>query len=318
MSTWILRTATLGALLCTVSSARADGLAARAIDVPESARTTLARAIDVDRAAHPELYAALRHVHGLQPEVYKQRRNPVPSVGPELRRLGAEALLPMLDALAFHAPAFDRVTTELERTVLVVGLLDAVGVLRDPRSGAVVRAVFEAMPPGARSGASAPDPRVIAAAAEALGKLCGEPELATLLGHAKASDPLQSASIRGLGECRTVESASRLASLLAAASESDARLLASALSIVGSRFAWQASGPAAAPQGLIVRGVAARALVAAFVRRPALRARAGAALQAVAHPDTVALLDEARGGADADTAVAIDRLLRDLARSATR
>ncbi len=311
MSTWITKAAVAATLLFTASAARADGLAARTADVAEPARGALAGAIAADRAARPDEYDALGRVRGLRPEVYQKRRKPTPNVGPELARLGPGALLPMLDALAFHAPALEGGGTEVERSALVVGLIDAVGALRDGRSGPVLRAVLE-------GALAAQDASVAAAAAEAVGKLCGDADLATLIGHAKASDPLRVASIRGLGECRRIESAERLAALIGAASDDDARLLAAALAGVGSRFVWQASGPAAAPQGLAVRAVAARALVSAFARRPAARGRLGAAIQAVAHPDTVGLLGDARRGADADTAAAIDRLQHDLARSLSR
>jgi hypothetical protein len=310
MSTRITKAALAAAVLCVAGTARADGLAARTADIPQPARSALARAIDADRAAHPELYDALRRVHGLRPEVYKQRRNPQPSVGPELRRLGAAAFLPMVDALAFHAPVLEN-GSPVEQTALVVGMLDAVGVLRDSRAGVVLRAVFE-------GGPAAREPRVADAAAEALGRLCGDVELGAIGAHASTGDALRGAAIKGLGECRRVESAERLASMLASAtSDDDARSIAMALGVVGSSWAWKAMGPAAEAQGLAVRSTAARALVEAFVRRGgAVRSRCAAALMAVEHPDTPALLREARKGADTETAAAIDVLLHDLARIA--
>jgi hypothetical protein len=311
MSTWFTKAAVAAGVLLTTTTARADGLAARTADVAEPARADLAAAIASDRAARPDAYDVLGRVHGMRRDVYGQRRKMAPNVGPELERLGPTALLPMLDALAFHAPALEGGGTSLERSALVVGLLDAVGAIGDARSLPVLRATLE-------GALAASDATVARAAAQALGKLGSDAAFAALSAHTKDGDPLRAASIAGLGECRRLDSAQRLAALLGAAGDEDARVVAAALAQVGSRFVWQAMGPAAAPQGLAVRAVAARALVAAYAARPATRARVGAAILAVAHPDTPAIVADARRGADATTAAALDDLGRDVARALAR
>lgn len=291
-------------------AAQADGLAVRAVDVPEPARRAIAAEIAKAKIAEPAAFEAVRKVRGVRREFYGQRRNPVPAAGRELRALGPSALWAMVDALAFDAPARDGLSDD-EWTALTVGLIEAVGVLRDPRSGPVLGAVFE-------SGASAP--RIAHAAAMALGRLCGDAELGLLAKHIEAGDARRLAAIHGLGECKRVESVDKLATLLAM--ETDAatiEALASALGAVGSSWAWKAMGPQSEARGLAVRKAAATALVAAFARRPGeTRASLGRAVRAVEHPETGALIERARIGAGAEAKAALDRLSRGLRRGASR
>jgi hypothetical protein len=209
----------------------------------------------------------------------------------------------MLNALAFEAPRLD--LTARERTALTAGMLEAVGLLRDPRSAAVLHAAFE--------GASK-EPVVQHAAAEALGRLCGDAELALLIKHTASGDALAEASTHGLGQCKRVESANHLAALLAGApDDAAAEIAAGALGQVGSSWAWSAMGPAAEATGLAVREIATRALVDAFPRRGgAARARIGKAMLLVEHPLLPALLEKARASATPDVQVAFTALQKQL------
>jgi HEAT repeat protein len=153
------------------------------------------------------------------------------------------------------------------------------------------------------------NPKVLAAAAHALGRLGGDAELDALIQASQPSDGRRIAAIEGLGECKRIESAKHLASLLASADEASAEAIAGALGTVGSSWAWKAMGPSAAATGLKVRELAARALLPAFVRyRGDLRATMRKGLLMVEHPVTVDLISKARSGADADTASALDQL----------
>jgi hypothetical protein len=235
--------------------------------------------------------------------VYRAFRNPAPNAVPELRALGGAALLPMLHALAFEAPS--GTLSARERTAYVVGMLEAVGLLRDPRSGPVLVAVLE--------GASK-DAAVLRAAAEATGRLCGDPELAALTRHTAIADPLRVAAIAGLGECRRIESARHLATLLASApDDASAEPIARALGVVGSSWAWKALGPAAAAKGLAVREVAARALVSALPKRGGeARAQIAKSVLLLEHPIVPELLRKETTAANAETKVVIDRLQKQI------
>jgi hypothetical protein len=291
-------------------AAQADGLAARVVDVPEPSRRAIAAEIAKAKVADPQAFEAVRKARGVRREFYGQRRNPVPTAGRELRALGPSALWAMVDALAFDAPPRDGLS-DAEWTALTVGLIEAVGVLRDPRSGPVLGAVFASGPPA---------PRVAKAAAVALGRLCGDAELGLLAKHTEAGDARRLAAIHGLGECKRVESVDRLAALLAV--ETDAatvEALASALGAVGSSWAWTAMGPQAEARGLAVRKTAATALVAAYAQRSReARASLGRALAAVEYPETAALIERARVGAGAEARAALDRLKRGLTRRGSR
>jgi hypothetical protein len=297
-----LSVAALGAtiLLSPLTASAADGIAVRPSQIAEPARASILSAINAYKSAHPEAFEALKEVKGHRPEVYGQRRKPEPEVSRELRRLGPTALLPMLNALAFEAPERGKLT-DREWDALTIGLLDAVGSLRDPQSAPVLRAAFES------SGKSAP---VLRAAALAVGRLCGDADLALLMKRSAANDPLRLPAIAGLGECRRVESAKHLAGLLASSpDDTTTQVIASALGLVASSWAWRAMGPAAEATGLTVREIAARALVDAFVQRSGeVRADLRNALLFTEHKGTVDLLAKARPAANAETAAAIDAL----------
>lgn len=288
-------------LVCAVTlslgiatSARADGLATSPSAMPEEARATLAKEIASFKAVHPEAFTAVRDVKGYHKETYQKFRNPRPHVAAELRALGPNALLPMLDELVFHAPAQGADSND-DMAALTVGLVEAVGSLRDARSGPALKAIFESS-----------KGLVAVSGARGLGKLCGDAELATLRGHLDGAS--RGAAIQGLGECMRIEAANELATQLASAkSDDDATAIARALGSIGSSWAWAALGASQEKAGLAVREVAARALVPAFVVRSGeTRARIGKSIAMLDHPVVPELLAKARQGADAETQAELD------------
>lgn len=295
--------ALLGFALTMSSAALADGIATKSSQLPAAARAALKTQIDAYRAAHPEAFDAVKNVKGHTPEVYRQNRNPfLPSASRELRALGAPALLPMLEALAFDAPARGSLT-DAEWDALAIGMLEAVGVLRDARSTPVLLAIFEA---------GATRPAVLSATARAMGRLGGDAELASLTSHTGLSDKLRAHAIEGLGHMRRVESAKHLATLLASPrDDADAEAIATALGTLGSSWAWKTLGPQAAAAGLAARAICAKALVPAFARTTGASARTAMhdAILLVDHPTTVELLKTARSSKNPEAAKAIDALI---------
>jgi hypothetical protein len=289
------------------SVAHADGLALKAADLPAAARTSLASEVAAEKVKHPEAFEAVAAVQGHRPEVYKKFRNPTPSVDRELRALGPSALLPMLSALALEAPPMDGLGVR-EREALTVGMLNAVGVLRDARSGPVLRAALEKSEAGSR---------MERAAAEAMGRLCGDAEIAALSAHTAAGDTRRLAAIEGLGQCRRQASAKQLVGVLKAVSPGDPAAVAAAqaMGTLGSSWAWEAMGPKAAAEGEVVRKMAAQALVEAFAKLPGeARTAAQKSLSLVEHPAAITAIDSARASADPETIVALDALRVKLAR----
>jgi hypothetical protein len=292
----------LGGSLLFAATAHADGLAAGSGDLPADAKKALVKDVAAFKASHPEAFEAVRNIQGIQPEVYKTYRNPQPLAAPDLKRLGASALLPMLSALALETPAV--MLSEKEKTAYVVGLLEAAGALRDARSGPVFSAIFE--------GKNKPA-EVLRAAAEAMGRLCSDTELSALKKHTAASDALRPHALRGLGECRRKESAEHLATLLATADAASAESIADALGRAASSWAWKAMGAKSEATAKLVQATAAKALVAAFVKHKDARSSLKKALRSVESPDAPALISAARSTADSDAQSALDTLAKQIA-----
>lgn len=294
------------------SHAANAGIAVRPDQIAEKARTSLYTEIQAFRASTPAAFEALRKVRGHKPEVYRDLRNPLPiiSVTKELRALGASALLPMLNELTFEMRPRDG-ATDPEWAALREGLIDTVALLRDRRAAPVLLAAFEqgSLDAGART-----------AAAKGLGRLGGDAELAALTTHLSAKDPLRSAAIAGLGECKRIESATALAGLLAQESdEAEAERIEQAMGSLASSWAWQAMGAARQDEGLSVRLAVAKALVPAFARLQSEgRERARKSLLMAEHPDTPALIDAQIAKADATTAAALQALKQRVVKALAR
>jgi hypothetical protein len=299
----------LGAALVP-SIARADGLLVKTSALPESARRTLAAEIAAAKKKDPTHFDMLAKakLNGIDPAVYGQARNPIPGVGRELRALKGDGLLPLIDALAFTTPARGS-HTDAEWRALQLGVLEALGTLRDAKAGPVLRAAFEAQPSG----------DVARAAAEAVGMLCGDDDVKLLTKRATKGDALFNEAVRGLGQCRRPEAAKHLASLLdKAADGTAASSLVAALDDLGSSWAWQAKVRGASPsdQAAITkawndsRSAIGPALAKAFARFGGdTRKVTERAIRKLEHPTMGMLLQGVRATTDATGQAAIDALV---------
>jgi hypothetical protein len=286
------------------SAEAAEGLLTKPTALPAAARASIQKEIDAARAADPATFAAVRSVRGVRPEFYRKARNPAPTATRELKALGKAALFPILNELAFDAQPPANLTTA-EWTALAAGMLEAVGAIRDARSAPVLTAIFDG---------PAHDAAVVRAAGEALGQLCGDAELATLIKHDTAADPRREGAILGLGQCMRVEAATHLATTLAGATdEATAAQASRALGLVGSSWAWASLGPKAKATGDAVREIAARALVPALSRHGgAARKGVVKAMLMVDHPVLPGLLMAARGTASPEVVAIIDVVQKQL------
>ena len=296
----LVHVALLGAALSLVAPMASAGGIAVEPSALGAERVKLEASVQKARAQNPKAFEAVRDVKGHRPEHYRNNRNPYPTASRELRGLGPAALLPMLEALALDAPPRGDLT-DAEWDALAIGMMEAVGVLRDTRARPVLHAAFAAK--GLR-------PAVLSATARALGRLGGDPELALLVKHAKAGDPLELHAVEGLGQARRLESAKHLAARLADSKDADvSRMAARSLGILGSSWAWRALGPSAEKTGLEVRRVCADALAKGMARQSTkIRTTLAESILMVQHPDTVALLGAARP-AKGSAAQAIDALI---------
>jgi HEAT repeat protein len=132
--------------------------------------------------------------------------------------------------------------------------------------------------------------------------------------------PLRLASLEGLGECRRVDCATELASVLGSASDEETAVAAArALGSIGSSWAWKALGPAMAPTAASVRETAAQALLAAFSQHGSeARAAIAKAIVMLEHPDMPARISAARVSASAPLAAEFDALGKLVAQHAVR
>ncbi|MBM4345168.1 MAG: hypothetical protein FJ100_17495 [Deltaproteobacteria bacterium] len=291
----------LAALLFAVpvlASARpaqaAGGVWLQRHDLPAAARAALYSAVSAEKARNPSAFEAVAQIKGCTLAGYSQTRLGKPLCGRELRVGKGEWLLPLLSALALQEPRAANghvpYATAEERQAFAAGAIEAVGLLRDERAREVLHAAFTVAPAG----------QMADNAAEALGRLGGDRELATLVQSAKTPVRLQSA-LRGLGECKRIEAAKAIALGLAAAkSPNEVTLWANAAGRVASSWAWQAmvrAAPARATEASDVRTVAARALAEAMATTVDAVAveELVQALQMTEHPQAVAMLAEVRG-----------------------
>ncbi len=296
------------ALLAVPSIALADGLAVKPAALPASVKTSLESEIAAAKTSKRDLRDRVRDVQGVKPEVYKQAQNPVPEASRELVRLGKDALVPMLEALAFDAP--QRTLAANEAEALTIGMLHAVGKIRDAKSSPVLRAVFDAQ------SSSTP---VAVAAAVALGQLCGDAERSALEGQLAEGKPLRQAAVAGLAECRNADAVTLLAPLSKDQTASIRKEAVKALGTVGAAWAWKAKGDAKAAEALMVRNAAASALLDAWLANADIRTEAKRAMLRTESTTLLANVKKAKNAAtDADVVTALAALEKSLEKQAKR
>lgn len=225
----------------------------------------------------------------------------------ELARLGPGGLLPMLELLAEGIP---RTVTEGVQDVRR-DLIEAVGLLRQPRSLVILGAILDD---------AAEEEETTRTAAEAIARV-GTDDAAARVVRAldNATDPVRARAIlAGMGECRKVRVVDSIAARLRAPVDADtARVAARSLGRSGNAWAWR-TAPDRSEEGR-VRETAARALVDAFVRHTGeARKAADNALMVVDDPHTPGLIAEAKRGASPETVKALDALAVRFANNPTR
>lgn len=214
-----------------------------------------------------------------------------------LRGMGKQALDPMLEMLSGGPAA--KGLPEGAVSAARRDLVEAVGLLRDPKAIAVVGGVLD----------RDADADVVRAASQALSRIGTDEAVArlrTALG--RASGDRARAILAGMGDCRRKAGAEILAARLHAhPDEATARVLARSLGGAGNAWAWKTL-PARGEESA-VRALAARALVGAFVAYDGeVREAAAKALLVVDDPSTTSLIASARAGASPDRAAALDAL----------
>lgn len=304
----------VSALVLSLSFTLLSGVAGaqplvRAADLPAQARAALVADIAQAKLARPQAFEKVHAVRAEAVTLDRRKRGPIAPIAPLYRSLGKDALLPMLaelmdDTHAADAPASLTLSVRL-------GLLQAVGELRDDRAIPVLAAVVDQ---------TGEDARIARTAAAAIGNIGSDAAVEALLARTARSGAARISIVAGLGSCRRAKAAGALAAMLdGTTDEATADALVAALGDVANAWAWQTSKVASTGERDVVANVAARALVAAFVSRDGrVRARAEKSLVLIGSAQANAELVDARTTADAPTQSAIDALIAKLDKSQLR
>jgi hypothetical protein len=294
------------------ASAQARGLMLAPGALPVARASELRRSILAFKRQKPQAFQAVQEIERAAPRLHAVRRGRLAALGPAFKALGPDALLPMLSLLSFEAHD-DQAMSPGASLALRVGLLEAVGHLRDPRALPVLTAIVEHE--------AAREPEVTRAAVSALGAYASDEVVTLLLSLSRRQGAERDAVLAGLGNCRRTAIAHELARALRSETSASAeRQLVDSLAAVGNAWAWQ-TPPVREHAGdeAEVRRTAAAALVAAFLRsHGSLRDAASNALMVVDAPETPVLIDAAQAGATAEQRAALTALSARFANNPTR
>lgn len=293
--------ALVGTLLAS-STARADGVLVAKGALDAKARVSLEQAVKDAKAKAPKAFAEVAAVRASLAELDESKRGRLAVVTPSLKAIQGEAALALLSEIALDAKAQGSLPADAWKA-WKLGLLEAVGALRDGRSAPALEAILD----------GEKDALVLRAAAEALGKLGTDAAVKKLGGLLKASGDKRLAAIAGLGVARRTAAVKLLAAELAALPKADeAKALAKALGDAGSAWAWRAlkrTGQGVASEEGAARKAAARALVQAYAPYGGeARKVIQQAVLVVDLDETPQLVAEAKKGAAKDAQAALDEL----------
>lgn len=289
-------------LVVLPAAANARGVLLAPDDLDQAARDGLRAEIAAARTAAPAGFQRVADLRGRLAELDAGKRGPLPILLPRLQALGEEALLPLLEEIAFAAPARGDLT-DSAWLGWRASILEAVGKLRDPRAVPVLRAVVT-LGPAHRL--------ITAAAAGAYGRLLTDDAAAWLVKTLGATDGERRLGIlQGLGHCRRTVATEALAAALSARPDAnEATLLARSLGNAGSSWAWQTPVVSATGEEAAVRRTAAEALAAAWpLYVGQAQKKLGHALLVVEYKGTPALLRAAVVDANAETQASAEKLI---------
>lgn len=262
------------------------------------------------KASSPTAFMRLSALRDRVPELDRTKHGRIVVLGPSFRALGADALLPMLEMLSAQTPAPG--FSESARVALYVGLLDAVGALRDPGAAPVLDALLTG---------NEQNRAIVRATAEAFGKLGDDATAGRLVSLAKQPGTKRLGVVEGLGTCRRPVVAHALASLATDISQAEVSLAAiRSLGLLGAAWAWETPRLVTTGEGETVRSIAADSLVRAFVLAPDEPSRRAAetAILMVDHPATPSLVAAERARATPSAVALLDRLSVRLAHNPVR
>lgn len=295
-------------MLTFTATAHADGIAVKTTHLKAKDRASLKAEIAKQKRANPKAFQQLQDAPKLAQEMEDNHRGRVGSITMQLAGLGDAALFPMLEMLAFDAPVRGKMSDGAWK-VLKVGLIEAVGLIRDKRARPILNTILD----------RETDFDLERAAAEALARIGDDASAKKLVKLALTPGPKQAPVLSALGECRRTLAARALASLATVPDDAVALVVIKSLGTVGNAWAWGTPVIAASGEKDQVRSTAAKALIKAFVsHKDYVRHKAGTALLIVADPSTPTLIAAAKKNASADLVADLDALSKRWAESPVR
>lgn len=263
-------------------------------------RSALEQAITAERNSKPAAFESLARLRQDLPALDADKRGRAVPVAAILKGMGKDGLLPILNEIAFHGRARDGLT-DSAWNAWRVGLVEAVGFLRDGRSAPVLTAILDG---------SDSEFDLIRAAAGALGKLGTDAAARKLVTMARQKNSKQLAVLAGMGHCRRTSVVNELAAaLLVQPDAQSASVVARALGDIGSAWAWKTPIVQASGEENAVRSAAAKALVVSYLRyEDDARSSIGKALLMVDYADTPALIEAAKKGERPERRILLDEL----------
>ena len=195
---------------CLGAALLLTALTAGAADAPlaGSWRALLQEQIARARKETPEAFARVDSAVSRVGLLDARKRGTLAPVSPLFRELGPDALWPMVERLAFPSEQAKGMEQDSARLALAVGLMEALGELRDARLVPLWKDLLE-------TGADTRAP-VLRAAAGALARMETLEAAQTLIAVSRQGGPRGEAAQEKLGECRRLVAARALADALAA------------------------------------------------------------------------------------------------------
>ncbi len=282
------------------AAATSRGVLITPADIPTKARTKLQSQIQKARKTHTDAFVRIGQLRAKLPDLAARSRGRLPVITPLLKSLGAPALMPMLERMAVDAPTRGKLSKKAWlgwRT----SLIEAVGMLRDKRTEPVLRAILDS---------PQTEFLVIKLAATAYGKLGTDAVANKLVALSKKADRKQLGVLAGMGYCRRLVVAKRLAVALdARPNAKTAKAIARSLGDVGNSWVWKHPTATHKDEEDAVRTTAAETLVEAFVDYGSgVRRMMTKAILVVDHDDTLDMIKKARRRASPEARVALDKL----------
>lgn len=301
------------ALFATSSNASAAGAGLDASDLPASTRSALKAEIDKARATTPELFKAVAYIASQAGELDAKARTQGLPLTMHFKPLGHRALYPLLDALVFDSHAAVDLRPSAA-SALRLGLIEAVGTIRDPRALPVLAKILDV----------SRDEKTIRASAQALARIGTDDALTVLTTAATsaktgaAGNERERAILAGMHDARREAAGRFLAQRLRQSPDIDtARVIVKSLGGVGNAWAWKTLSNQS--EASATRSIAASALVDAYVRFGGdVREQAAKSILVVDDASTPNLIAQAKKGASVDITDALDALDHRLANNPTR